>query len=109
MTGVRPAARDEDVGCSSLPATQEKDPEGRMPLVEHLRELRNRLAKAVLAIVVVMIVAAFYSERDHRSSSRSRCRIGGCEELGERDSDERQLCARSSPSTLCAPFTTRSR
>ncbi len=34
-----------------------------MPLVEHLRELRNRLAKAVLAIVVVSVVAAFYSEQ----------------------------------------------
>ena len=42
---------------------QEKDPEGRMPLVEHLRELRNRLAKAVLAIVVVTIVAAFFYSR----------------------------------------------
>jgi sec-independent protein translocase protein TatC len=38
----------------------EKDPEGRMPLAEHLRELRNRLAKAMLAIVIVTIVAAFY-------------------------------------------------
>jgi sec-independent protein translocase protein TatC len=34
-----------------------------MPLVDHLRELRNRLAKAVLAIIVVSIVAAlFYKE-----------------------------------------------
>ncbi|MBB4790847.1 sec-independent protein translocase protein TatC [Streptomyces nodosus] len=39
---------------------KEKDPEGRMPLAEHLRELRNRLAKAVLAIVLGAIVAAFY-------------------------------------------------
>jgi len=31
--------------------------EGRMPLVEHLRELRNRLVKAVLAIVAMMVVA----------------------------------------------------
>ncbi|MEV5507236.1 twin-arginine translocase subunit TatC [Streptomyces orinoci] len=38
----------------------EKDPEGRMPLVEHLRELRNRLAKSVFAIVVVAIIAAFF-------------------------------------------------
>jgi sec-independent protein translocase protein TatC len=39
---------------------QEKDPEGRMPLADHLRELRNRLAKAMLAIVVITIVAAFF-------------------------------------------------
>ncbi|MEV6013300.1 twin-arginine translocase subunit TatC [Streptomyces sp. NPDC051976] len=39
---------------------QERDPEGRMPLADHLRELRNRLAKAVLAILVVTVVAAFF-------------------------------------------------
>lgn len=38
---------------------KEKDPEGRMPLAEHLRELRNRLLKSVLAICVVTVVAMF--------------------------------------------------
>ncbi|MBT2403730.1 MULTISPECIES: twin-arginine translocase subunit TatC [unclassified Streptomyces] len=38
----------------------DKDAEGRMPLVEHLRELRNRLMKSVLAIIVITVVAAFY-------------------------------------------------
>ncbi|MFI5755824.1 twin-arginine translocase subunit TatC [Streptomyces sp. NPDC051569] len=41
---------------------QEKDVEGRMPLAEHLRELRNRLLKSVLAIMIVTIVAAFYNK-----------------------------------------------
>ncbi|GAB3957033.1 twin-arginine translocase subunit TatC [Streptomyces sparsus] len=38
------------------------DPEGRMPLVEHLRELRNRLVKALLAIVPLMVLAMFYAK-----------------------------------------------
>lgn len=38
----------------------DKDAEGRMPLVEHLRELRNRLLKSVLVIVVITVVAAFF-------------------------------------------------
>ncbi|MET8678696.1 twin-arginine translocase subunit TatC [Streptomyces sp. NPDC004647] len=39
---------------------QEKDPEGRMPLAEHLRELRNRLLMSVGAICLVTIVALFF-------------------------------------------------
>ncbi|MCB5166444.1 twin-arginine translocase subunit TatC [Streptomyces bambusae] len=39
---------------------QEKDAEGRMPLAEHLRELRNRLLKSVLAILVITVAAAFF-------------------------------------------------
>ncbi|WP_329387582.1 twin-arginine translocase subunit TatC [Streptomyces sp. NBC_01351] len=38
----------------------DKDAEGRMPLVEHLRELRNRLLKSVLVILVITAVAAFF-------------------------------------------------
>ncbi|GGR21160.1 sec-independent protein translocase protein TatC [Streptomyces netropsis] len=54
---------------------KEKDPEGRMPLAEHLRELRNRLAKAVLAIVVVALLAAFYNTQlmDFLSSPVPKC------------------------------------
>ncbi|WP_035804772.1 twin-arginine translocase subunit TatC [Kitasatospora mediocidica] len=39
-----------------------KDPDGRMSLGDHLRELRNRLVKSVLAIVACTIVAAFFSK-----------------------------------------------
>jgi sec-independent protein translocase protein TatC len=38
----------------------QRDPEGRMPFVEHLRELRNRLAKALLAIAVAAVGAFFF-------------------------------------------------
>ncbi|MFD6419463.1 twin-arginine translocase subunit TatC [Streptomyces sp. NPDC060194] len=43
-----------------------KDEEGRMSLGDHLRELRNRLAKAVLAIVVVGVVAAVFNEEIYK-------------------------------------------
>jgi len=33
-----------------------RDPEARMPLFDHIRELRNRLIKAVLAVVAGMVV-----------------------------------------------------
>ncbi|MEU0569344.1 twin-arginine translocase subunit TatC [Nonomuraea sp. NPDC005983] len=35
---------------------QARDPEGRMPLMDHLRELRNRLLIAMLALVVGIII-----------------------------------------------------
>ncbi|MEU3605042.1 twin-arginine translocase subunit TatC [Streptomyces sp. NPDC035033] len=34
-----------------------------MPLADHLRELRNRVAKAMLAIVAASVVAAFFSQQ----------------------------------------------
>jgi sec-independent protein translocase protein TatC len=60
---------------------QAKDPEGRMPLADHLRELRNRLLKSVLAIIVVTIVAAFVYKDiihllQHRIPSNVRCENG---------------------------------
>ncbi|WP_329562664.1 twin-arginine translocase subunit TatC [Kitasatospora sp. NBC_01266] len=40
-----------------------KNTDGRMSLGDHLRELRNRLVKSVLAIVLCMIVAAFFRDQ----------------------------------------------
>lgn len=57
-----------------------------MPLVEHLRELRNRLAKGMLAIVVVTIAAAFYSQAlmEFLSAPVPRCEKGLGETTGAR-------------------------
>jgi sec-independent protein translocase protein TatC len=43
-------------GSRLIAATKNSDPDGRMPLIEHLRELRNRLLKAALALVLGMVV-----------------------------------------------------
>ncbi|MFJ4004772.1 twin-arginine translocase subunit TatC [Streptomyces sp. NPDC090023] len=72
-----------------------------MPLVEHLRELRNRLAKGMLAITVVSVVAAFYSQNLMSFLSRPvpRCTEG----LGESTGGS---CAVIAYTDLLSPFTT---
>ncbi|QDQ10572.1 twin-arginine translocase subunit TatC [Streptomyces spectabilis] len=71
-----------------------------MPLADHLRELRNRLAKGMLAIVVVSIVAAFYSEElmEFLSDPVPRCEAGRPTTGG--------VCAKVAYMDLLSPFTT---
>ena len=38
-----------------LPLRRQQNPEGRMPLMEHLRELRNRIVNMALALAAGMI------------------------------------------------------
>ncbi|MFD2686040.1 twin-arginine translocase subunit TatC [Streptomyces phyllanthi] len=71
-----------------------------MPLVEHLRELRNRLTKAVIAIVLVMIVAAFYSEQLMQFLAEP---VPKCDDFANSDGGN---CAIVSFNTLTSPFTT---
>ena len=89
------------------PARKEKDPEGRMPLAEHLRELRNRLAKAVLAIVVVTIVAAFFYKHIINFITKPVLDSVGCghsfEELTK--SSAPTTCAHITINGLLTPFT----
>ncbi|MFD9602262.1 twin-arginine translocase subunit TatC [Streptomyces sp. NPDC057908] len=85
---------------------QETDPEGRMPLVEHLRELRNRLAKGLLGIVVVTIVAAFFYKGIIEFFTDPVLKSVGCEssfaELAKKDDG---TCARIVLNGLLTPFT----
>ncbi|MEU8651152.1 twin-arginine translocase subunit TatC [Streptomyces sp. NPDC048737] len=85
---------------------KEKDPEGRMPLAEHLRELRNRLAKALLAIVVVTIVAAFFYKDIIEFFTNPILTAVGCDstfsELAQQSSGN---CARIVLNGLLTPFT----
>jgi sec-independent protein translocase protein TatC len=50
------AATGARVAGSRLRAASRRSDDGRMPLVEHLRELRNRLLKAALALVLAMVI-----------------------------------------------------
>ncbi|MER5430389.1 twin-arginine translocase subunit TatC [Streptomyces sp. NPDC002588] len=90
---------------------EEKDPEGRMPLADHLRELRNRLAKALLAIVIVTIVAAFFYNDIINFLTRPILDSVGCGKTFEqiaselKNSDATNKCASITINGLLAPFT----
>ncbi|MFH8444142.1 twin-arginine translocase subunit TatC [Streptomyces sp. NPDC018026] len=87
---------------------KEKDPEGRMPLAEHLRELRNRLAKALLAIVVVTVVAAFFYQWIINALTDPILQSIGCEksfaELAKSEAGS-EPCAQITINGLLGPFT----
>ncbi|WP_151774718.1 twin-arginine translocase subunit TatC [Streptomyces abyssomicinicus] len=71
-----------------------------MPLMEHLRELRRRVSKAVVAIVVVTIGAVFFSEQlmDFLAAPVPICEGGFAQSKGGN-------CAVLSFNTLTSPFT----
>ena len=91
--------------------TEEKarDPEGRMPLVEHLRELRNRVAKAMLAIVIVTVVAAFFYNDIINFFTKPVLDSVGCpssfSELAKQQTQRGNPCAKITINGLLAPFT----
>ena len=76
------------VGERYVRMKRRENPEGRMPLMEHLRELRNRLVKALLVLVLGMIVALIFSSPTIQFIMRPFCsaRIdghSGCHVLGD--------------------------
>ena len=76
------------VGERYLRAKQQANPDGRMPLMDHLRELRNRVVKAALAIIVGMIVALCFSSPTIHWIMRPFCDasingLSGCQHIGD--------------------------
>ena len=49
------------VGERYVRSKRQANPEGRMPLMDHLRELRNRVVKVALAIIVGTAIALCFS------------------------------------------------
>ncbi|MFC9425052.1 MULTISPECIES: twin-arginine translocase subunit TatC [unclassified Streptomyces] len=85
---------------------KETDPEGRMPLVEHLRELRNRLVKALIGIVIVTIVAAFsYKEIIEFFTNPVLQSVGCSASFADLAQREDGTCARIVLNGLITPFT----
>ncbi|MCH0555353.1 MULTISPECIES: twin-arginine translocase subunit TatC [Streptomyces] len=84
-----------------------RDPEGRMPLADHLRELRNRLAKGVLAIIVVTVVAAFFYKDIINFITKPLLESVGCaQSFGQLAKTKEDVhCAHITVTGLLTPFT----
>src|SRR6266702_4509413 len=67
------------VGERYVRAQRRQNPEGRMPLFDHLRELRNRIVKMALALVAGMIVGFIFFNQAWRVIERPLCHtvVGG--------------------------------
>jgi sec-independent protein translocase protein TatC len=75
------------VGEQYARAQRQKDPEGRMPLFDHLRELRNRVVKMALGLVAGMAVGFIFFTPVWHVIERPLCRAyvrghTGCNLLG---------------------------
>jgi sec-independent protein translocase protein TatC len=76
------------VGERYIHSKRQANPEGRMPLMDHLRELRNRLLKAIIVIVLGMGVALYFSDQSINLVTRPFCDatirgLTGCTKLGD--------------------------
>jgi sec-independent protein translocase protein TatC len=85
-------------------ATQkkEKDPEGRMPLTEHLRELRNRLGVSVAAVLAITVVALFFAKDIINVLTDT---LPECDEVNDTERAA-EACATLTQQGLTSPFAT---
>jgi sec-independent protein translocase protein TatC len=75
------------VGQQYVRSQRRANPEGRMPLFDHLRELRNRIVKMALALIAGMIVGFIFFEQAWHVIERPLCRTtinghSGCATAG---------------------------
>ena len=75
-------------GSRVLDASRKTGPDGRMPLIDHLRELRNRLLKAALALVLVMVLGFVFFDQIWNFVSHPFCSAvingkTGCRRTGD--------------------------
>jgi hypothetical protein len=76
------------VGARYVRTKRQENPDGRMPLFDHLRELRNRLVKVILVIVAGMIAALCFSNQTwsfvvHPFCSATIGGVSGCHKAGD--------------------------
>src|SRR6478736_4468672 len=75
------------VGERYVRAQRQQNPEGRMPLFDHLRELRNRIVKMALALIAGMIVGFVFFDQAWAVIERPLCHTvvnghSGCRTVG---------------------------
>jgi len=75
------------VGEHLVKSQRQHNPEGRMPLMEHLRELRNRIVKSALALAAGMVVGFVFFNPVWHVIQRPLCSVvirghTGCQTLG---------------------------
>ena len=75
------------VGERYVRSQRQQNPEGRMPLFDHLRELRNRIVKMALALIAGMIVGFVFFNPVWHFIERPLCSVvirghTGCKTLG---------------------------
>ena len=75
------------VGERYVRSQRRQNPEGRMPLFDHLRELRNRVVKSALALIAGMIVGFVFFNPVWHFIERPLCKASirgytGCGKLG---------------------------
>jgi len=67
------------VGGRYLRSKRQENPDGRMPLMDHLRELRNRVVKVAIAIIAGAIVGWVFFDRIWAFMQRPYCQaVGYC-------------------------------
>jgi sec-independent protein translocase protein TatC len=75
------------VGERFVHSQRQQNPEGRMPLMDHIRELRNRVVKIALAVIAGMIVGFIFFNQAWSFIQRPLCSAEirgytGCSQLG---------------------------
>jgi hypothetical protein len=75
------------VGERFVHSQRQQNPEGRMPLLEHIRELRNRVVKMALALVTGMTAGFIFFNQAWHVIERPLCSAtirghSGCRTLG---------------------------
>lgn len=75
------------VGERYVRSQRQQNPEGRMPLFDHLRELRNRVVKSALALIAGMVVGFVFFNPVWKFIERPLCKAHihgytGCTKLG---------------------------